>query len=147
MKNNKKYWKGIGELKNDPNIEKLSHNEFVEELPLDDFLSDDLSSTSTSRRDFLKFLGFSTAAATLASCEAPIVKSIPYVVKPDEITPGVANYYATSIYDGRDYASVLVKNREGRPIKIENNKTYTNARVQASVLSLYDSRFASRPPT
>ena len=139
MRNNKKYWKGIAELEGDSNIEKLAHNEFSEELPLDDFLSDNLSSTSTSRRDFLKFLGFSTAAATLAACETPVVKSIPYVIKPEEIIPGVANYYATSIYDGRDYASVLVKNREGRPIKIESNKTCTNARVQASVLSLYDS--------
>ena len=139
MKENKKYWKGLAQLDNDADIEKLAHNEFAEELPLDNFLSEELSETSTSRRDFLKFLGFTTAAATLASCENPIVKSIPYVVKPDEIIPGVANYYATSIYDGRDYASVLVKTREGRPIKIENNKTCTNARVQASVLSLYDS--------
>ena len=145
MKNNKKYWKGLAQLDNNPDIDKLAHNEFAEELPLDDFLSNDLSSTSTSRRDFLKFLGFSTAAATLASCEAPIVKSIPYLVKPDEIIPGVANYYATTIYDGRDYASVLVKNREGRPIKIENNKTCTNARVQASVLSLYDSARLKTP--
>ena len=145
MRNNKKYWKGIAELEGDSNIEKLAHNEFSEELPLDDFLSDNLSSTSTSRRDFLKFLGFSTAAATLAACESPIVKSIPYLVKPDEIIPGVANYYATSIYDGRDYASILVKNREGRPIKIENNKTCTNARVQASVLSLYDSGRLKNP--
>ena len=145
MKSNKKYWKGIGQLKNDPNIEKLAHNEFSEKLPLDTFLSEDLSHTSTSRRDFLKFLGFSTAAATLASCETPIVKSVPYLVKPDEIIPGVANYYATSIYDGRDYASILVKNREGRPIKIENNKTCTNARVQASVLSLYDSARLKHP--
>ena len=145
MKNNKKYWKGIAQLENDSAIEKLAHDEFVEELPLDDFLSKNIGDTSTSRRDFLKFLGFSTAAATLASCETPIVKSIPYVVKPDEIIPGVANYYATSIYDGRDYASVLVKNREGRPIKIENNNTCTNARVQASVLSLYDSARLKHP--
>ena len=145
MKNNKKYWKGLAQLENNPDIDKLAHNEFAKELPLDDFLSDDLSSTNTSRRDFLKFLGFTTAAATLASCEAPIVKSIPYLVKPDEIIPGVANYYATTIYDGRDYASVLVKNREGRPIKIENNKTCTNARVQASVLSLYDSARLKTP--
>ena len=123
MKNNKKYWKGLAQLENDSAIEKLSHNEFVEELPLDDFLSEtNLSSTSTSRRDFWKFLGFSTAAATWASCETPIVKSIPYVVKPDEIIPGVANYYASTIYDGHDFASVLVKTREGRPIKIEPNK-------------------------
>ena len=145
MGNSKKYWKAIGQLENDPNVEKLAHNEFHEELPIDEFFNNNLSSTSTSRRDFLKFLGFSTAAATLASCETPIVKSIPYLVKPDEIIPGVANYYATSIYDGRDYASILVKNREGRPIKIENNKTYTNARVQASVLSLYDSARLKHP--
>ena len=145
MGTNKKYWKAIGQLENDPNVEKLAHNEFHEELPIDEFFNNNLSATSTSRRDFLKFLGFSTAAATLASCETPIVKSIPYVVKPDEIIPGVANYYATSIYDGRDYASVLVKNREGRPIKIENNKTCTNARVQASVLSLYDSARLKNP--
>lgn len=145
MKENKKYWKGLAQLDNDADIEKLAHNEFAEELPLDNFLSEELSETSTSRRDFLKFLGFTTAAATLASCENPIVKSIPYVVKPDEIIPGVANYYATSIYDGRDYASVLVKTREGRPIKIENNKTCTNARVQASVLSLYDSARLQNP--
>jgi molybdopterin-containing oxidoreductase family iron-sulfur binding subunit len=145
MKEEKKYWKGLAQLDNNPAVEKLAHNEFVEDLPIDDFLSEDLSETSTSRRDFLKFLGFSTAAATLASCETPVVKSIPYVVKPDEIIPGVANFYATSIYDGRDYASILVKNREGRPIKIENNKTCTNARVQASVLSLYDSARLKHP--
>ena len=145
MKNKKKYWKGLAQLENNSNIEKLAQNEFAEELPIDDFLSNDLSATATSRRDFLKLLGFSTAAATLASCETPIIKSIPYVVKPDEIIPGVANYYATTIYDGRDYASVLVKNREGRPIKIENNKTCTNARVQASVLSLYDSGRLKHP--
>ena len=96
------------------------------------------------QEDFLKFLGFSTAAATLAACEAPVVKSIPYVNKPDEIVPGIANYYAT-IFDGRDYASILVKTREGRPIKIESNKTCTNARVQASVLSLYDSGRLKEP--
>ena len=123
MKHNKKYWKGIGQLEKKVDLDKLSRNEFVDELPIDDFLSNEAPISATSRRDFLKFLGFSTAAATLAACETPIVKSIPYVVKPDEIIPGVANYYATSIYDGRDYASVLVKNREGRPIKIENNKT------------------------
>ena len=141
MKTTKKYWKGLAQLNNDPIVEKLAQNEFIEELPVDEFLGDkeNLSITSSSRRDFLKFLGFSTAAATLAACETPVVKSIPYLVKPDEIIPGVANYYASTIYDGRDYASVLVKTREGRPIKIENNGTCSNSRIQASVLSLYDS--------
>ena len=56
----KKYWKGLAELTNDPAIESLKHNEFAEKLPVDEFLGDEkLSDSSTSRRDFLKFLGFS----------------------------------------------------------------------------------------
>ncbi|HIG32883.1 MAG TPA: 4Fe-4S dicluster domain-containing protein [Flavobacteriales bacterium] len=142
----KKYWKGLAELNDNPLVEKLKQNEFVEEIPVDEFLGDkELSATSTSRRDFLKFLGFSTAAATLAACETPINKVIPYVIKPEEITPGVANYYATTMYDGHDYASVLVKTREGRPIKIDSNKSATNARIQASILSLYDSGRLKNP--
>ena len=142
----KKYWKGLADLNSDPIVEKIKHNEFAEEIPIDEFLADNnLNSGDTSRRDFLKFLGFSTAAATLAACETPINKVIPYVVKPEEITPGIANYYASTIYDGHDFASVLVKTREGRPIKIESNKTSANARVQSSVLSLYDSGRLKNP--
>ena len=142
----KKYWKGLAELTDNSLVDKLRHNEFVEEIPVDEFLGDkEISATSTSRRDFLKFLGFSTAAATLVACEAPIIKSIPYVIQPEEIIPGIANYYATTMYDGHDYASVLVKTREGRPIKIDANKSATNARIQASVLSLYDSARLKNP--
>lgn len=145
MATTKKYWKGLEELSDDPAIESLKHNEFAEQLPTAEFLGDkeNLEESSTSRRDFLKFLGFSTAAATLAACEAPVIKSIPYVVKPEEIIPGIPNYYASTYADGHDYASVLVKTREGRPIKIEGNPEAgsgsVNARIQASALSLYDS--------
>jgi molybdopterin-containing oxidoreductase family iron-sulfur binding subunit len=144
MTENNKYWRGIEDQSNPELSEKLAQNEFSNEISQADFLgNDELAESSTSRRDFLKFMGFSTAAATLAACEAPIVESIPYVVKPDSLTPGIANYYASSLYDGYDFASVLVKTREGRPIKIEPNNDAifngaTNARVQASVLSLYD---------
>ena len=60
-------------------------------------------------------------AATLAACETPVVKSIPYTNKPEEITPGVANYYASTYYDGHDFVNVLVKTREGRPIFVKSN--------------------------
>ena len=147
MSSNKKYWKSVEELnENSSIVETLKQNEFVEEIPADEFLGDkdSLEASSTTRRDFLKYVGFSTAAATLAACEGPVIKSIPYVVQPEEIIPGVANYYATTIADGFDFASVLVKTREGRPIKIENNTLAdtngsANARVNASVLGLYDS--------
>ncbi|MEP3207827.1 MAG: TAT-variant-translocated molybdopterin oxidoreductase [Maribacter sp.] len=147
MASNKKYWKSEAELNpNDSIVEALRQNEFVEDIPVDEFLGDkeSLESTNTNRRDFLKYVGFSTAAASLAACEGPVIKSIPYVVAPENIVPGVANYYATTIANGFDFASILIKTREGRPIKVENNKEAkagggANARVQASVLSLYDS--------
>ncbi|WP_228237006.1 TAT-variant-translocated molybdopterin oxidoreductase [Allomuricauda sp. M10] len=153
MASNKKYWKSEAELNpNDSIVEALRHNEFTEQIPVDEFLGDkeNLSASNTSRRDFLKYVGFSTAAATIAACEGPVHKSIPYVVQPDRIVPGVANYYATTIADGFDFASILVKTREGRPIKIENNTDAkvlgsANARVQASVLSLYDSKRVQGP--
>ena len=144
MTENNKYWRGIEDQSNPELTEKLAQNEFSNEISSADFLgNDEVAESQTSRRDFLKFMGFSTAAATLAACEAPIVESIPYVVKPDSLTPGLPSYYATSMFDGMDYASILVKTREGRPIKVEPNTEApfnggTNARTQASVLSLYD---------
>ena len=95
----------------------------------------------TPRRDFLKALGFGLGAVTLAACQpAPIHKSIPYLIKPEEVIPGIPNYYVSS-YNGQ---SILVKTREGRPIKIEPNPNAgefncgTDANAQASVLDLYD---------
>lgn len=145
MSMSKKYWRGLPELHNSAEFQDQHKNEFAEPLPIDEFLnSDGAESNGTSRRDFLKVMGFSTAAVALAACETPVIKSIPYLVKPEEVTPGVANFYATTFYDGHDFASILVKTREGRPIKVEGNDlkglthSGTNARVQASVLGLYD---------
>ena len=145
MASNKKYWKSVEELKENSSIvEKLAKSEFAEELPTSDFLGDKetLETSETTRRDFLKYVGFSTAVASLVACEGPVINSVPYLVKPHNAIPGVADFYATTIADGYDFANVLVKVREGRPIKIEPNKDSingeTNARVQASVLSLYD---------
>lgn len=148
----KKYWKGIEELENSPEFRKSVENEFPEELPVDKFLGKEtLGDTSTNRRDFLKFLGFGVTAATIAACETPVNKAIPYLNKPEEITPGIANWYASTFADGNDYASILVKTREGRPIKIEGNKLSpvtkgaVNARINSSVLSLYDSARLKNP--
>ena len=146
MASNKKYWKNEIELQEgNPLVDQIRQNEFPEEIPTSDFLQQEetLAESSTSRRDLLKYVGFSTAAASLAACEGPVEESIPYVVQPDRIVPGVANFYATTIADGFDFASVLVKTREGRPIFIKPNDrasvlSHGNARVNASVLSLYD---------
>src|SRR6201987_3750003 len=139
MGTKRKYWKGLPELNQSPEFLQSKNNEFAEDLPIAEALgSESLNASNTSRRDFLKVVGFTTAAAALASCETPVINSIPYVNKPEDVTPGVANFYASTFYDGHDFAAILVKTREGRPIKIEGNTLSkhtnggTSARIQAS---------------
>ena len=144
MANLKRYWSGLDELDQTEAYKSTEGQEFPEAQSVDEFVSDErLTSSTTGRRDFLKFMGFSLTAATLAACETPVIKSIPYVNKPEEVTPGVANYYASTYYDGLDYCNVLVKTREGRPIFVSGNKHselgHANARVIGSVMSIYDS--------
>ena len=145
MSNKKTYWKGYDEKHQTPEFVVSAENEFKKDVPVDEFLgSQDINDLKSGRRDFLKYMGFSVAAATLASCESPVIKSIPYVNKPEEITPGVANWYSTSYYDGNDFANVLVKSREGRPIWLKGKSDgFTSGglipRISTSVLNLYNS--------
>jgi molybdopterin-containing oxidoreductase family iron-sulfur binding subunit len=152
MAEDKKYWKGIEELEQTPEFVKSTQKEFTEYVPVQDFIGNaEDDSSETSRRDFLKVLGFSVTAATLAACEAPVTKSIPYLNKPEELTPGVADYYSSTFFDGYDMASVRIKTREGRPIFVQGNLASPfsgggiNARINTSVLGLYDSKRAKGP--
>lgn len=145
----KQYWKGLEELNNTAG-QDVATNEFKEDLPFD--LSGKLLDAATPRRDFLKYLGFSTAAAMLAaSCEMPVRKVIPYAIKPEDIVPGVPNYYASTYADNGEYCAIVIKTLDGRPIKIEGNEKSsvtrggTSARVQASILSLYDTARLRQP--
>ena len=147
MSDNKKtYWKGLEQLSNDPEYVKHADKEFAEFLPISE-----QDNSGNSRRDFLKLMGFGVAAASLAACEAPVRKAIPYLNKPVDVDPSVPNYYASTYVNGSDAVSVVVKTREGRPIKIEGNKYSsmtmggTNAQVEASVLSLYDKERLTGP--
>ncbi len=141
----KKYWQNFEELNhNEAEQEKLK-NEFKEKLPFEEIANENIFNAKTPRRDFLKYMGFSTAAAALAaSCEMPVRKTIPFLQKPDDMIPGIANYYASTYLNDGDAIPVVVKQREGRPIKIEGNdlSTLTNggtsAQCQSSVLDLYD---------
>ena len=98
MESNKKYWKGLEELKQTPEFVEHNKNEFAESLPIEEVLNEAGLSTVTPRRDFLKALGFGVGAVTLAACQtAPVHKAIPYLVKPEEIVPGIPNYYASRL--------------------------------------------------
>ena len=146
---NQNIWVSVEDLNNEPEFVERSKQEFFE-LPVVDAMSSDENvieeaTRNSNRRDFLKYMGFGLTAATIAaSCEIPVRKAIPYVVKPDAIVPGVATYYASTFIKGGDVCPIVVKTREGRPIKIEGNtmssmtRGGTSARVQASILELYD---------
>jgi molybdopterin-containing oxidoreductase family iron-sulfur binding subunit len=138
----KKLWNSLAELRNEPEAMAAQKKEFAVD-PFEQALQE---GTSSNRRNFLKVFGFSvSSAAVLTACsKTPVKYSLPYVDKPSEILPSVANYYASSFFDGSEYVSVLVKSREGRPIKIEGNPSSTvtkggaSAAAFASVLGLYD---------
>lgn len=145
-------WAGKKDLMWDNELVGQAGNEF-NKVPAGDVEMDKKPVFTPSRRDFLKVLGFGIGTATLASCEIPVKKAIPYIIKPEEVVPGVANYYASSFVRGGDYCSIVVKTREGRPIKIEGNelseitKGGTSAAVQAEVLNLYNTNRLKNPKT
>jgi MoCo/4Fe-4S cofactor protein with predicted Tat translocation signal len=148
MESNKKYWKGLEELNNTPEFVESNKHEFAEPIPIEEVLSGNGLTGKTPRRNFLKTVGFGIGAVSLAACQkTPIHKSIPYLIKPEEVTPGVPNFYMSS-YNGQ---SILVKTREGRPIKIEGNpgdvlgQGGVNAQTQASLLELYNSNRLKGP--
>ncbi|HEV8490618.1 MAG TPA: TAT-variant-translocated molybdopterin oxidoreductase, partial [Candidatus Angelobacter sp.] len=128
------YWKSPEELRNGPRRAA----EFPGGLP------SSAAGEGTTRRDFLAAMGFSLAALGLSGCRAPVQNAIPLLVGSDEIIPGVANWYATTCRGCASSCSLLVKQRDGRPIKIEGNAESTLfgggtcATGQATVLSLYD---------
>lgn len=132
------YWQDVENKVLDP---KVADKEFADG-EFDSF------SVEKSRRSFLKIMGFSVTALPLTGCvKIPVRKAIPYLMKNDTVIPGVANWYA-STFNG---VPLLIKTREGRPIKVEGNDKSvltmggTNSQAQASVLSLYDSNRLSSP--
>ncbi|MDC0357934.1 4Fe-4S dicluster domain-containing protein [Oligoflexia bacterium] len=106
-----------------------------------------------SRRRFLTLLGASAAFAGLAGCTSPSDRgsAIPYTKQPPEITPGIANYYASTFQEGITAYTVLVTAREGRPIHIQGNDKDSNsagktsARAMAEILKLYDPQRVKQP--
>ncbi|MEM8896782.1 MAG: TAT-variant-translocated molybdopterin oxidoreductase [Bacteroidota bacterium] len=140
-----KYWRGIEELEQSPEFLAQKDREFSTDIPMEDALSNTTEESlgfNANRRDFLKVMGFGMTAATLSACfEAPTKKAIPYVKKPDDQIPGVANYYASTTPEGNP---VLVKTRVGRPILLEGNpdsyigRNGIDTPGHATILGLYD---------
>ena len=137
---NKKYWGSIHELRDATYTEKYEDGdlEYLKEV------REVVSKEKTGRRDFLKMLGFSVGAATVAAaCKRPVRKSIPYQHTQDGLIPGIPNYYVSTLSGNGDFNTVKVKTREGRPIMIEGfptgySKGDVHLRSLGSLINLYD---------
>ncbi len=145
MSKNHTYWNGLEQYHAKPDFQQGQKDEFLEDLPIEESFSEEKLGLNTNRRDFLKIFGFGLTAAALTACvEKPVRKAIPYVIKPETVTPGVAAWYASTCGGCAAGCGVLVKSREGRPIKIEGNREHALnqggvcATGQATVLDLYD---------
>lgn len=134
---NPEYWA-------DPKTQELRAQEFLHK-PIETLEKiEKLDTQGFARREFLTIMGASMAMASFACARRPVHKIIPYVVKPEPVTPGVANYYASTCQECSVGCGVLVKTRESRPIKLEGNPDHALnhgklcGRGQASLLNLYD---------
>ena len=125
----KKYWLGLEETP--------SKGEFLRPLPSE--------KEGVARREFLQLMGAGLALTAGGCLRRPTEKIVPYIKRPEDVLPGEANFYASSYYDGGEGFSIVVKTREGRPIKIEGNEEAVwlngsglSPRAEAHILSLYD---------
>lgn len=148
-----RHWLGAEELSpsywTDPATQERRSQEFYDKPVETIALIEKLDTKGLKRRDFLTLMGASMAMASFACARRPVHKIIPYVVKPEEVTGGIANYYAT-VCPETGYG-LLAKVREGRPIKLEGNPDHPvnrgalSARGQAHILDLYDMDRAKEP--
>jgi molybdopterin-containing oxidoreductase family iron-sulfur binding subunit len=134
--NGRRYWRSLEQLADTPEFRKFLEREFPS--------SASEMNNAWSRRNFLTLMGASLALAGLTSCRRPEEKILPYVDPPEEVIPGVPEYFATTMPFGAGGYGLVVESHEGRPTKIEGNRLHPSSRgasnvfMQAAVLGLYD---------
>ncbi|MCU0342686.1 MAG: TAT-variant-translocated molybdopterin oxidoreductase [Ignavibacterium sp.] len=143
------YWRSFEALYKDPAVLEAKNHEFKEGVT-DDFSPSSLS--GLSRRKFLALLGASAALAGTACTDyRDKGEIVPYNIKPEEITVGKPNYYASTCTACANSCGILIKTREGRPIKVDGNpdhpvnKGKICAKGQANILNLYDPERLKNP--
>jgi len=130
------YWKSLNELAQNEEYKKFEEREFPENATE---LNDQVS-----RRSFLRVMGASVALAGFAACRRPVQKILPYSRQPEEIIPGVPQFYASAMPFQDALTGLVIENHEGRPTKVEGNELHpaslgsSSKFNQASMLQLYD---------
>lgn len=140
----KRYWKSLKELSS-----KTGPPYFAEDEQTGIEISEE---NSFNRRQFLQAVGFSLAAATLSGCvRVPEEKVLSYSQHPEGHIPGRAEHYASTCGGCTAGCGLLVRTREGRPVKLEGNPDHPLSKGslcavgQASIMGVYDSQRLSTP--
>lgn len=132
------YWRSLDELAGTPEFRDWVERRFPSSM------RELLAGGGVDRRRFLQLMAASIGLAGLSGCRRPELPALPYTRPPEEVVPGLPNYYATAMPRRGGTSPVLVESHEGRPTKIEGNPKHpdsggaTDAIAQASVLDLYD---------
>ncbi len=136
LQNGKNYWRSLDHLAETPEYKDFLHREFPQGAGQFD--------NSWSRRKFMTLMGASMAMAGLSACRRPVEKIVPFVNRPEDVIPGVPQYYATTMPFGDHAYGLMVESMDGRPQKIEGNKLHpstegtSSAIMQAQTLALFD---------
>ena len=137
MTTGKAFWRTLDELADDPSFVERLHNEFPSQI--------EAITDPTTRRTFMKLMGASVALAGVTACTTqPKEEIVPYVQLPENLVPGKALFFATSMVHAGTATGLLVESHEGRPTKIEGNPEHpaslgaADAFAQAEILGLYD---------
>ena len=137
LNSGKRYWKSLDDLAETPGFKTWVEREFPEGASMLE---------GVQRRGFMKLMAasFGLAGLGMTGCRRPEHTILPYGKSPEELIPGVPNYYATSMPTPQGYMPLIVESHEGRPTKVEGNPSYipfggsTNIYAQASILDIYD---------
>ncbi len=143
----REYWRCLEELADTDGFQDMLHREFPHQAGE--------WHDAEGRRNFLKLMGASLALAGLGACtRQPTEFVMPYVTAPEQLIPGVPQFYATAVTLSGVATGVLMESHMGRPTKVEGNPQHpaslgkTDAITQASVLNAVRSRsFADRSRT
>ena len=130
-----KYWR-LPDLFN--NKFDKNNNKETEEIKIN-------ATLDLHRRQVLKLMGASIAVTGIGvACRRPESKILSYSKQPEDVIPGISNYFATAMPRADGALGLVVESHEGKPTKIEGNAKHSSSYgasdfwSQASILELYD---------
>ena len=145
------YWSSLAEYRQDPSFLQKQQEEFYSKPQAFFEAAGQGNDFELTRRDLLKIGGAALVFAAASCARRPVEKIVPYLDAPEQIVPGKPTWYASTCGACAAGCGTLVKDREGRPIKLEGNPSHPLnkgklcARGQAAILDLYDPDRAKTP--